>query len=183
MYKYVYIYIYALRLEGLINVNEHLTGEIHKSEVLGNTLLGIKAYNMYQSLTKTHKTKQNSAIKELLAAFLLTIKMCIGFTADFIWLLFVRFTSQMFSWGDESLKDETCLSLTMYTFVFVSLSIYIYTFLVILAWAFQLIHMTYDIFLLGPLNQYVFRVSEPPRFKWCHMFAKASFEIFDKNVS
>ena len=80
----IYIYIYALRLEGLINVNEHLTGEIHKSEVLGNTLLGIKAYNMYQSLTKTHKTKQNSAIKELLAAFLLTIKMCIGFTADFI---------------------------------------------------------------------------------------------------
>ena len=57
-------------IEGLhTNVSEDLTGEIDKSEVLANTPLGRKAYNMYQSLTKTHKTKQNSAIKELLAAF------------------------------------------------------------------------------------------------------------------
>ena len=77
------MYIY-MSLEGLTNANIHLTGEIHKSEVLANTLLGIKTYNMYQSLTKSHKTKQNSAIKELLAAFLLAIRMCSGFTANFI---------------------------------------------------------------------------------------------------
>ena len=88
---YIYIYIYYIYniciiytqyvLERLISVTEHLRSEPRKSEFLiASTLLVMKAYNIYQNTTKMHDTKQSSAIKQILEAFFLAIKMCTGFT-------------------------------------------------------------------------------------------------------
>ena len=64
------------------SATEHLSGELHKSEILliFGTLLVVKAEICTGAQPKC--TKQSLAFKKLLETLLLTMKMCTGFTAD-----------------------------------------------------------------------------------------------------
>ena len=67
-----------VRLQGLISTTAHLRSELDKSKTLltANTLLAIKAENIYGNTTRMDKTieTQSSAIKKLFKSMFLVMK-------------------------------------------------------------------------------------------------------------